>query len=339
MLNSRIPGIDRGSVGKESAAEFLKTSDIIFALKTEIAKATRKIEDLKESDDDSSPYYEHPLLEQYAFQEGTGSIQGQSALVHTDTGLIGAGVPFTGYAGSEIFPNIRGSRAASSCQTTRLNFNIKPFIPSHEEIEQMEEYSRVEVADSFLRDVIYTSYTQLLDVPLKANKDGFFPEIIATGIDLTICFEIEKNVNPSITGPSFIIVPAPGINRLSGTVDFDRRKTETYTLTLSLPLIEATTNDPRRIFYTEDLGGILMVEEPYREERFDQLEADLAKATKKSSVPSPSTRPITKTRPDQVIDPVTPLIDPRTDIRPFMNPSTLNRRTPNLKPKSFPKGF
>ena len=123
---------------------------------------------------------------------------------------------------------------------------------------------------TFVRDALRASFNESKKMFSYA---GTSPGITNSEIKISLSFVVVRKIEAGVRG--FVVVPAPDLNSITGSLGADRQKTATYTLDLTFPMFANSSSDARRLYYTKEVAeGYITVEEPYTEERYLEMTED-----------------------------------------------------------------
>jgi hypothetical protein len=294
---SKIPGIENSikhPYDEESIdVKPIPITTVLKALKIQLAEAILSLEAIRMENKD------HPIIEELILRTGNGTLSGESQLVQTDNGNILAVIPFTGFAGSTLTPNLGIDEAATSKQNIALNFSFTPKITCDRTLSREEEEKKGIDVGTFIRDALVASFNQIAEMPYdRSVRRAYEPIFSNRELKLSLLFSV---VRTGQAGLGVKIVPAsPNIDEVTSGPIFGTKKqqTGTYSLELTVPLVTANPNDGKRILVGSlDLQSlenidktknyIKKVEESDRNDKkaiIDKLKNELTDSLKKNSI-------------------------------------------------------
>lgn len=276
LSDSKIPGMG----GKVIIVDAPPVSTILTALKCQLARAFKDIEDLKKNNSDHPLVKEHEELEikNLGITGGTGTLTTSEKVIHANTGAVSAVIPFTGYAGSTLGPDLGAEITGTATEKTITEFKFE--YDSSTEICDVEILKNVDEG-TFLKDRIVASVEARLNLAHQDKETKKWsvlgPKILNTKLQIDTTFVVAVGVDGGVT--STILLGNPRLKSIGPGVTADYNKTDTNTLSVQLTLgtsekldSAGTPQDPRRIIYC-DVTNIkqLCVEEPYDEDRYKVL--------------------------------------------------------------------
>ncbi|MEM7146340.1 MAG: hypothetical protein AAF591_14485 [Verrucomicrobiota bacterium] len=239
------------------------------------------------------------LANSFTFKVGSGVFKGKTQTVKTANGSISAIIPYTGYVGSTLTPNLMLSGSATGVQNKEISFSINPlerrkYVEQHlltrkvldETIDQRtsgkkgidRKYFKDRNIDigTFIKDAVVAEYDQMKKLIYRGgvDKDGnalpYLPEIQTTQLKFTTSFIVALKFDADVS--SMVFLPSPDINSLAPGLGADSENKGTYDVEITLPLLNSEPADNRKLIYSQIFrGNLITVEEPFTPDRFKEV--------------------------------------------------------------------
>lgn len=267
LQTPKVPGLERDNF---KADQLVPVSAVLGALKVQLAEGFGEIARWKQEAAAANPPMAATHLSLFAFKKGSGTLSGTTQTVATDNGKIAAVIPFTGYSGSTLAPNIGATGGSTSLQTVALAFSIDPSLDPNSLMSATNLSSNVHVG-TFVKDALVSTYFEVAKMPRKQDGSALTPTFQATEVSFTISFVVVRKVEGGIT--STFLLPASGINSLAPSLGTSSERTGTYKLELKLPFGVDQPADPRVLIYSVHTNhpNAVYISEPYSERRYIEL--------------------------------------------------------------------
>ena len=282
LSDPEFPGMKGKVAIFEPIKEPVTVSKVFAALKCQLANAFEKIEKLKTD----KKYSNNPLAKKFNIKGGTGVFKGKTQSIHANAATVSAIIPFTGFTGSTLGPDLGAALKGTTTATTTRTFSITPNTePSG--ICDDQELDKMTVGDFVTKKVI-EGFKTSVGLPIRPDKDSgkykpYEPVFTDTKFEFETSFVVNVDIDGGVT--SSILLSNPRLTSIGpgATADYDH--SDTYTLTVTLNLGNQATTDPAsgqpisqlRIKFCDVSDAqngrikLLCVEEPYREDRYRKL--------------------------------------------------------------------
>jgi hypothetical protein len=178
--------------------------------------------------------------------------------MHTDSSNAMAIIPFTGYAGSQLNPNLGISSKATSIVNVVLKFSFDPKLT--------RDVTALPSASGYISNCLVSAFRQLAAVPNGPNGSPIYPSFKNQSLNLSMSFVIVQQGDAGL-GVKFVS-PAPDLDSVEGkpALGISRQKTGTYKLDIEIPLIEPTPPTTKRIISGIAEGGrVYLIDRPFEE--------------------------------------------------------------------------
>lgn len=278
MAEPSIPGIDN----KVTLPHPVKVETVIAAVKCQLGKSIMAI-------NASEKGMRQDSVKKISFYAGTMIFSGTVQVLNENGLTASAVIPFTGYSGSTLGPDLGASIGNTVIEKVTQTYKVNPENANDaachgDGVEKLDH-------GKFLSESIEAFYDQFN----KPAATGDSVSVTPTNFKIATSLQIVQKINGGIAtvisfaNPALTTLSAPG---LSG----DYVRTGLFELTIDLPLNAPKTAEDRRIVYcdiSKDGQKKLCVEEEYQAKRYTSLFEALDVAGKRYGEP-PSERTIGK---------------------------------------------
>lgn len=251
-----VPGVTRSPIDSTP----IEAREVLLALKAQVAEAYKTIKAEKEADKSLDGVFE--------LKKGTGVFSGTTQVVHTGSAALSAVIPFTGYTDSKLKPKLALSGNATNLQFTSLTFALEPE-PGKAEPPRPYADPATTIQGTFIRDAIIAYFRDAVSL---ARQTPTKPILRISEIAVSATFTVVRKYEAGL-GETIIMMPAPDLDSLGPTGSGSREKTGTYKIELKIPFNVDATPETRRLTVLQVLpdGRAVLVEEPYTEEKYQDL--------------------------------------------------------------------